>query len=74
MYKRLNESGVKINPHHIFHDCMGDSEQFDFLVAEVSNLTTADKVKLMFEAFGEDIFKYVDAKRMSIEVLGDDDD
>lgn len=73
MFKRLNRSNVTLSPHDIFHDCMDENNRLRFLIAEVSNLTLQEQATLVLEAFTK-MQDYMDVKKMSIEVLGDDDE
>lgn len=72
MFKRLNRSNVTLSPHAIFHDCLDESDRLSFLIAEVSNLTLEEQATLVLEAFTK-MQDYMDIKKMSVEVLGDDE-
>mgnify|MGYP003302074301 CR=1 FL=1 len=69
---RLNKSNVTLSPHTIFHDCLDESDRLSFLIAEVSNLTLKEQATLVLEAFTK-MQDYMDIKKMSVEVLGDDE-
>lgn len=64
-------SDININLHSVFHDCLDESDRFEFLKREVANLTLEQQASLVIEAFGK-MQDYIDISRMSVEVLHDD--
>lgn len=64
-------SDININLHSVFHECLDEHDRFEFLKAEVSNLSLAEQGKLIVEAFGS-MQNYIDMQRMCVEVLDED--
>lgn len=63
---------MNIDLHEVF-SLLDESDRFDFLKREVASLTLKQQGELVLEAFTT-MQDYIDMKKMSIEVLGDDDD
>lgn len=66
-------SDININLHSVFHDCLDYYDRFDFLKKKVANLTLQQQGELVVEAFSK-MQDYIDMNKMSIEVLGNDED
>lgn len=63
---------MSINLHEVF-SLLNECERFEFLKREVASLTLQQQGELVVEAFSK-MQDYIDMKKMSIEVLGNDDD
>lgn len=63
---------MSINLHEVF-SLLNECDRFEFLKREVASLTLKQQGELVLEAFTT-MQDYMDMKKMSIEVLGNDDD
>lgn len=63
---------MSINLHEVF-SLLNECDRFEFLKREVASLTLQQQGELVVEAFSK-MQDYIDMNKMSIEVLGNDDD
>lgn len=63
---------MSINLHEVF-SLLNECDRFEFLKREVASLTLQQQGELVVEAFSK-MQDYIDMNKMSIEVLGNDED
>lgn len=63
---------MNIDLYEVF-SLLNECDRFEFLKREVASLTLQQQGELVVEAFGK-MQDYIDMNKMSIEVLGNDED